>query len=242
MPDWASEVNPVYAYVGPQEPLVAGGLNVIADPAMPPWLLEIFEATVPRVTARFSKRLDYPLSRTPLVLIAAGELRQFDGYSVKGAGLDGQFTVMLRGTALLTGSDERRRMFEKMLAHELVHIWQQAMPGGDFNPDQPWLHEGSAEALAVHALHEVGAWSDDELREFHEQQGAVCRDSLGEMALAEAADSGNWDAIYACGYLEFTDGVDDPFGLWRRMVLTASVAGRPYSQTDLEQARDLAPH
>lgn len=118
LPAWTSDTQPVYFYAGPEQPLEADQVVLIADPQMPPWLQDTFRKAVPAATTIFSQRLDFRLDDKPLVLIAAGELEDFEGYSVKGGGLDGQFTIMLRGTGLLEPSIERRRMFEKMVAHK----------------------------------------------------------------------------------------------------------------------------
>lgn len=237
VPAWASELSPVYAYVGPQRVKESQQVRMIADAQMPQWLLDTFSRSVPKVTALFSERLGFQLEHKPLVLIAAGKLRESDGYSVKGAGLERQFTVMLQGRALGIGSRDREQMFEKMLAHELFHVWQQAMPGGDFNPEQAWLHEGSAEALAVQGLYAAGIWSAEELERFHREQKETCLESIAGTELSRAADEGNWTAVYACGYLEFTEGVDDPFALWRRLAARAQDSGSPYTQQMLEMVR-----
>jgi len=235
---WASEMRPVYVYFGKQVPKESEQVVMIADDQMPQWLQDTFAESVPAVTLVFSDQLGYQLDDTPLVFIAAGKLLETDGYSVKGAGLHSQFTVMLTGTALVIGSRERERMFEKLLAHELLHTWQQAMPGGDFNPGQSWLHEGSADALAAYGLYKAGVWSAVELEDFYQRQESTCTESLGESSLFEAADAGNWTAVYACGYLEFTDGVEDPFLLWRQLTAAAHRQGTPYTQQLLESIRD----
>ncbi len=237
LPPWATELNPVYVYFGPQQPKEAEQVVMIADDQMPQWLQDTFAESVPAVTSVFSELLGFKLKDKPLVFIAAGDLRDIDGYSVKGAGLGGQFTVNLMGKDLLIGSRERELMFQKLLAHELVHNWQHAMPGGDFNPEQAWMHEGSADALAAYGLYTAGVWSAGELEDFHQQQKMSCTKSLGESSLVEAAEEGNWTAIYACGYLEFTEGVEDPFLLWRQLTAAAHEQGAPYTQQLLESIR-----
>lgn len=237
LPSGASEQSPVYAYAGSLSPTEADQVIMVIDPEMPAWLRSTFDRSVPAVTSAFSDKLGHRLENKPFVLIAAGELEAYEGYSVKGGGLDGQFTIMLRGTDLLLPSIERQKMFEKMVAHELVHVWQQSMPGGGFNPDEPWLHEGSADALAVAALAATGLWTGPEVAGFHRQQAETCKASLGESDLPTTARDGNWTAIYACGYLEFTEGVEDPFGLYRRLAEAAHASGEPYSQRLLESIR-----
>jgi hypothetical protein len=238
LPPWTSEQLPAYLYFGTQQPIEAEQIILIADQDMPQWLIDTFEQSVPVVTKLFSEKLDFRLEAKPLVLVAAGELEDFEGYSVKGAGLHGQFTLQLRGRDLLTPSNERRAMFQKMVAHEIFHVWQRAMPGGDFNPGQPWLHEGSADALAVAALQAASVWNMEQVESFHSQQVENCRASLGTSTLREAADSGNWNAIYACGYLEFADDVEDVFSLWARLVNAAAKSASPYTQSMLEWVRD----
>lgn len=237
LPAWASESSPVYAYFGSQAPVEADQVVMVIDPEMPGWLRSTFDRSVPAVASVFSRQMGHRLNDKPLVLISAGELENYEGYSVKGGGLDGQFTIMLRGRDLLQSSMERRRMFEKMVAHELVHVWQESMPGGGSNPDQPWLHEGSADALAVAALKAAGLWAAPEVNDFHTRQVETCEASLGDSDLSAAAREGNWTAIYACGYLEFSEGVDDPFSLFTELARAAYLEGEPYTQQMLDSLR-----
>jgi hypothetical protein len=238
LPSWTSESSPTYVYFGEQKPQESDHVVMVIDPQMPSWLRETFTDSVPPTVSVFSERLGLALHHKPLVLVAAGELEDFEGYSVKGAGLEGQFTIMLRGKDLLTESDEQRKMFQKMIAHELFHVWQNEMPGGAFNPEQPWLHEGSADALAVAGLVEAGVWSDSDSELFHQQQKQSCADALAGSDLSSAAGEGNWTAIYSCGYLEFVrDGID-PFELWQKLTQAAVAAGSPYTQEMLVSIRD----
>ena len=97
-----------YAYFGPQTPAEVGRARLVLDPDTPAWLHETLDEVVRRATPFFADRLGADLPAPPLVLIGAGEVDAFDGFSVKGGALGGQVTFLLRGRDLREPSAAKR--------------------------------------------------------------------------------------------------------------------------------------
>jgi len=233
-PDHIDKESSLYAYFGSREPVKKGHVYLIMDPGTPDWLKKIFEKTVSSVSQIYSRQLNHKLSKPPLAIIAAGDLENFNGYSIKGGAVNGEFIMMLRGRNLLEQSVSLRKMFEKLTAHELAHLWQKSMFAAGYNNQQPWIHEGSAEAMAVAALEMAGLWSRKDVTEFNKNTKKKCRQAIGSRSLQEAVDSGDWSPVYPCGYGLFTSKDSTPFELWSSLIRMAEKRESIYSQSMLE--------
>ena len=224
-----------YAYFGPQKPVDAGKARLILDPELPDWLRITFTEVVPAVTVILRERLGRELEETPRILIAAGELRNYAGYSIKGGAVNNDLFMMLRGRDLLEESVDLRKMFEKLVSHELAHLWQADTLQGGFSHQEPWIHEGSAEAMAVTALTQAGLWSEADAAAFSRDAARQCQESLGDTSLADAVGQGNWSPVYSCGYGMFDLNDPDVFEIWSSLTSEAKRQNRPYTQTMLER-------
>lgn len=224
-----------YVYFGPQEPIVSDHARLVVDPGTPEWLRDSFVRVTGSATRIFSDRLGGGLPLAPLVLVGAGEIDGSAGVSVKGGAVGGQLVMLLRGRGLREDSERNRTMFERLTAHELAHLWQLHSFPAAFNREEPWLHEGAAEAMAVHALSVSGLWEPFAVRQFAEQAAERCERTLSGSELPEAARRGNWDAVYACGFGLFWSAGMDPLTLWSNLVKAVSREGHGYTQATLER-------
>jgi hypothetical protein len=223
-----------YVYFGPQEPIVSDHARLVLDRGTPEWLRDSFVRVTGSATRIFSERLG-GLPLTPLVLVGAAEIDGSDGVSVKGGAVGGQLVMLLRGRGLREESERNRAMFERLTAHELAHLWQLHSFPAAFNSGEPWLHEGAAEAMAVHALSVSGAWEPSAVGAFAAQTAERCERTLGQSELPEAARGGNWEAVYACGFGIFWTAGMDPLTIWSNFVEAVNGEGHPYTQATLER-------
>jgi hypothetical protein len=224
-----------YVYFGPQEPLTTDQARLVLDPGTPPWLLNTFLRVTESATRLFSDRLGGSLPVAPLVLVGAGEIDRSEGYSVKGGVVGNQLVMLLRGRSLREDSDEVRARFERLTAHELAHLWQLHSLPEAFDGEQPWLHEGAAEAIAVYALGASGIWEPSAVRQFASSALQRCQEALGGSSLPEVTRRGHWEAVYACGFGLFWSADADPLSLWSRLVIAVSREGQSYDQATLER-------
>jgi hypothetical protein len=236
LPTAANEDISLFAYVGPAEAENRGELQTLLDPEIPGWLEGSVSETIGKVGIVYEGRLGRLPRAKPFVLIAAADLDTIDGWSVKGGAVRGEMIMItLRGRALHDDSDESRDMIQKLVAHEVAHLWQTADPAGRSNGAQPWLHEGSAEALAVAALVEAGLWTEAEREEFGASMAETCARQAPDGELATAMCGGDWEAIYSCGYGMFAGEGRDPFEIWNALVEEARTEGRTYHQGMLDR-------
>ncbi len=219
-----------FAYFGAQKPLDVGYARLIADPAAPSWLVPTLQAVLRATTRIYAERLGLWPREAPLVLLAARDLDSLESYSVKGGAVAGQLVFTLRGKELVSGSHEVRRTLERLIAHELAHLWQEVVPAPGGEGNDPWIYEGGAEAMAVAALVEGGLWSRASADSFASAAENDCRDALGDESLATAVASGRWDVVYPCGFRAYAESGKDPFAVWRRMTEQSSAQRRPYTQ------------
>lgn len=224
-----------YVYFGPQEPIASDHARLVLDPDMPPWLRDALVGVTGSVTRLFSDQLGGGLPLAPLVLIGAGEIDGSEGFSIKGGAVGGQLVMLLRGRGLREESRQNRAMFQRLAAHELAHLWQLHSFPDAFHREEPWLHEGAAEAMAVHALGVSGLWAPSAVRSFAEQTAETCRRTLGGSHVAEAAGQGNWEAVYACGFALFWSEDVDPVTLWSNLVKAVRGEGQKYTHSTLER-------
>ena len=226
-------------YFGTREPVVAGRVRLLLDPATPAWLHDTFVRVTQSVTPLFSARFGFDLPVAPLVLIGADGLDRYEGYSVKGGAVGGQLVMLLRGRTLKQETEEVRAMLERLTAHELAHLWQlHSLPTG-FNKGEPWIHEGGAEAMAVYALGESGLWSPAEVAAFAEGAAERCHALSGNSTLAEATRRGNWEAVYSCGFGLYWSAKADPISVWASLAEEAHRSDSVYTQATLDRVLGL---
>lgn len=228
-PEQAKNGAGVYTYFGPQKMKTVGSVQLIVDPKMPTWLEKSFNKVVPLVSDIFTQQLKHRLSSPPQIMLASGDINTIDDFSVKGGANNNQIVMIYKGKQLLEPSKEKQQMLERLIAHEMVHLWQQNVTNGGMNGDEPWQHEGGAEVLAIAALVKAGIWQQSYADKYIQYYSQRCVSILGEHTLAEKTAEGNWDAVYACGYKNFIEMDVDIFDLWAKMITRANKTGELYS-------------
>jgi hypothetical protein len=236
LPGHATAARDLYAYFGNAGVIENEHARVLIDPATPEWLRDVFMDTIARTTSVFTRKLKRELERKPFVFIAAGELMSMDSFSVKGGAMAGEFVqYSLKGKALLTQDPDVRNMMQRLMSHELVHLWQQNMVNEELTIEEPWILEGSAEAMALQGLVAAGLWKDELLQAYSEAYAKQCREGLKGKSIAEAVAAGNYMVVYPCGFNEFSRHEQNAFELWRLMTREAVKQERAYSQALLDE-------
>jgi hypothetical protein len=234
-PAGARRGEPVFAYFGPRPPFDAGRARLVVDPGAPAWLVAGIRDVVSKVTPIYEDRLGRRLDEAPLVLVAAGEIDSIDGYSNKGGAINGQILLTLRGRALAAESAALRSAIEKLLAHELAHLWQEGGSPTPFSDGEPWIHEGGAEALGVEGLAAAGLWSREDAATAGTAAARDCADRLGGADLEEVVAGGGWEAVYSCGHALFAPHGAEVFAVWAALIRAASERQAPYSRALLDE-------
>lgn len=233
LPQLTAEGRGVYAYFGPQEIQAIGPVQLVLDPATPNWMRQVVQDGMPKLADYFGKHLGRRPKELPAVMIGARELDQ-PGYSIKGGALPGQLVFTLAGSDLLADSDIGRQAFEHLLAHELAHVWQDALTQGGIGEGEPWVHEGGAEALSAAALAGSGVWSEAQAAAFKANLINECLAAEGKHRQQPELPV-EWREHYTCGYRRFAELGIDPVKLWATLIDASESSGEAYSSQLLQR-------
>lgn len=228
MPEQALSGYRVFAYFGPRKPVAAGFARLLIDPHTPAWLREEIMTLVPAVTELLATELNFDLPQKPLIMIGAGQLEAFDGFSIKGGAINGHIMMSLRGKSL--HDEKNRARFQRLLTHEIAHLWQDGPGTTPLQHIDPWLHEGGADALALAALEKLGLWDANAVGQYRERAISACEEGIGDQTLREAAASGQWGLMYSCGLRMFVDSGLRALPLYSALIAEAVATGAPCSQ------------
>jgi hypothetical protein len=212
-----------YAYFGPAQPVPVSAVKVLIDSRTPQWLRETILDTGAKVSAYYEKAYQRQLKDELLVMVSVANFES-PGFSMKGGAVmgQGQVSYRLEGKQLNVDHPTLRGYAVRNVAHEMAHIWQMAIERGGVGEQDPWIHEGGAEAMALDALLQTGVSSEDSIKAYRAKQSATC-DKLGG-----AVDT--YDGIYACGLVRFDKLGVGIVPLWRSMMQATEVKGDVYSQ------------
>ncbi|MDX1395755.1 MAG: hypothetical protein R3195_15335 [Gemmatimonadota bacterium] len=192
---WTDEYGDgTYAFYGSTEPLETDVVIAVLDEGLPGWLREEFDAWIPRVFDWYRERLGEPLPWKPLVLYGHQESRD-EGYSYGGGTLTGLIQLTVSGDAWTRPSATAREIALGFVAHEVAHLWNGQLTSN--RGTDPWIHEGSADALADQLLLEFGVLDEAAIarRQTNALNGCFLR--LGGDAIKQSRHS---RAPYECGH------------------------------------------
>lgn len=223
-----AQVDPsLYVYFGPQLPAPSGDIRTVLDPATPAWIRAAMSDTAARVSAVYAKAFARAPVEPLTVLVGAAGLEE-PGYSIKGGALPGQLVFTLAGRDLKQDRPAGRARLQKMVAHELAHVWQSLVARGGIGEGEAWVHEGGAEALALRALGDAGVWTQDQVATEVGNLRQLCADAEARHRAQPDAPS-DWREAYACGFRRFTADNRDVFATWRALLARTETTGVPYS-------------
>ena len=214
-----------HVYFGPQVATeLADGL-VIVDPAMPALASDGILKTLSAVNSQLSRVFGADAVGRVSVYMAAGELDAFDGYSQKGGALQDQILFTLKGRGGAQLAERQPTYYPKLAGHELIHILQQRV-WPMLGNDRPWVHEGSADALAFEVMRLGGIYTPEKYASVWQQVAGRCAADLAKSSVHDGPVRGNFKIVYTCGALinQLSGGLVDPtdpgrgvMKLWQQM-------------------------
>lgn len=223
-----------YAYFGSGRPAPMGRTMVIVDPLAPPWLLEVIQETSAKVSAFYEQAFQRPLLQAPLVAIA---VTGFDGkpgsMNMKGGASGGGITYRLQGQGLIEDHPRKRQYLASLVAHELAHLWQTNLKRGGVGEDEPWIHEGGAEALMLAALRATGIFTEEATEQYAQRLLKECDQLKDDLTV--------YRGVYACGFKRFNGYAIAPVPLWRGLMERSEASGEFYSEAMIRALLKDAP-
>lgn len=222
LPKKAQEGIGLFAYFGPQDPIIASHGILILDPLTPSWMRDVLANTTERVTASYAKSFERVPSEPAMIFFAIRDLH-LNGYSMSGGALPGQLAYRLAGNQTIIDKPDSRSRFTYLIAHELAHIWQ-AIPNHNWTSfPESWINEGGADAITAATLLKTGIWSKDEAVQFESKLIKECDDTKDPIRSA-----------YACGFKRFKGYNTDVLTLWKKLMDESTRTAKPYSETMIQ--------
>jgi hypothetical protein len=222
LPRKAQEGVSLFAYFGPQDPIIAKHGILVLDPLTPSWMREVLANTTELVTASYARSFERIPNEPAMIFFAIRDLH-LKGYSMSGGALPGQLVYRLAGNQSIIDKPESRNRFTYLITHELAHIWQ-AIPNRNWStfPDS-WINEGGADAITAATLRKTGLWSHEEAEQFEVKLIKECDDTKDTVRIA-----------YACGFKRFKSYNTDVLQLWKKLMDESTRTSLPYSETMIE--------
>lgn len=188
----------------------------VVDRALPPEILESLDGDLGQIFAHYEDEFGYGLPSRASLLFAFGGF-EAPGYSFSGSVIgDDQIMMSVEGDALQDYPPGIRRHILWFFAHEGAHLFQGsegAMPG--LGADS-WIHEGSANVMAVETILAMDAGDENYRRAELNLALGGCAMGLSEGPLNSLVGQVHYD----CGQLIFTMADAalpnvSVYGIWR---------------------------
>jgi hypothetical protein len=187
-----------FVYFGSQEVQETSAVIAVIDSEMPDKAREAILETVPAVNALLEDVFDFR-PESPYMIFMATNIEAFDGHSIKGGALDGQIEFNLKGRGVPALIDRNPFHFPKTTAHEVIHLWQRDHWFGSLGNDHPWIHEGSADALAYEVLRKTGIYDEAAYAAAWRGTEETCKEGLQHASVHSGPENGFFDVVYSCG-------------------------------------------
>ncbi len=222
-----------YVYFGTIEPLETDAMIAVLDPGTPEWLTEELRRLLPGMFEFYTTEFGAPLPWKPVVLFSFTE-REGGGLSNSGGTLSGLVQMSAEGSTWHDATPINAEHLLYLIAHEAAHLWNgQLYPYRD--SADSWMHEGSADAFAELALMRTGTIDAARLAERRTKALNRCVKGLGDGALHDSGERGQFHNYYSCGNLLAVWSVavlGDPgdfqrlFDVWRGVFAHADAESR----------------
>lgn len=217
-----------YAYFGPATPVRSGSTQFLLDPNTPPWMRDTVLDVGAKVSAHYQKAYGRALKDDLLIMLSVSGFEE-KGLAMKGGAVMGQLSYRFDGKVLLADHPKYREVLSRLVAHEMAHLWQLNVSRGGIGENDPWIHEGGAEAMAIDALLQTGIWTQETAAAYRKERLAVCEKLDNSVA--------SYDGIYACGLVRFDQVGIDIVPLWRSMMQATEATGEVYSPQMIAASR-----
>lgn len=216
-----------YAYFGPGKPVRMGNADVIVDPHAPAWLRDTITDTTAKVSQFYEQAFQRKLTDTPLISVA---LTGFDGapgsISIKGGAVGGGVVYRLQGQGLIEDHPKRRAYIASQVAHEMAHVWQTNLARGGIGENEPWVHEGGAEAIMLEAMRSTGLFTAEMADQYAQKLLKECEQLKDDVTV--------YRGLYACGFKRFHGYAIPAVPLWRAMMTRSEDSGEVYSESMIQ--------
>ena len=185
-----------FVYFGRIAPVSTRNLRLVADPALPSWLIPRLLEIAPRLFDDFARQTGTTLEFQPLAFVSWSGAAT-PGFSFAGSTLTGVMQIAIGGTGWLHRTPMSDATWLRDAGHEIFHLW-----GGQIltpTDDAEWLSEASAEYFALIGLRDAGVITDRDLDRAVVEAANECIARIGDSSIAQSAETKNFRNFYTCG-------------------------------------------
>lgn len=224
------------------EPVESASMTLIADAGLPDTIRDEMQGLFPQIFELLATSFDTKLPWRPMIIVA-WEKGHEGSRHWEGGVRPGVIYMGIGGDRWDTSEDDPFFDLAHFVAHEASHFWNGTLIHSD--GDEPWLHEGSADALADLLLHRLGLLDAAGLRERQESAMNRCLSTLNGVALRGAEEHYGRQIHYSCGYLvsiwsEAIVGSADLFAIWGALLQRVGESGDYQANDYFAVLRDLS--
>ncbi|MGZ4779395.1 MAG: hypothetical protein ACXV5L_09370 [Thermoanaerobaculia bacterium] len=185
-----------FVYFGSIEPSSTRKLLLVADPALPQWMISRMLAVTPHLFDFFAQQTGTTLEFQPLAFLSWSGSRT-QGYSFAGSTLTGVVQLAVGGDGWLAQTRESEETWLREVAHEIFHLW-----GGQIltpDEDAEWLSEASAEYFSLLGMRSSGVMSDRAVRRAVVEAANECIARIGATSIMQSVEDRKFRNFYTCG-------------------------------------------
>jgi len=229
---WRANDSATYLLVGPQALQDRPHFSVTFDAATPVWAARRIEQVATAAETFYARRLGaLPTPRPWLLVSHTGTDRP--GATFRGDTNPGMVRLNLVGRDWAAPSPERRVDLDRLVAHELFHLWN-GQRRELVDDAEPWLLEGGADAAARVALRESRLEDAAEGEAWVEDAFIKCAATPGDTLGQKLANGGR--SYYDCGAAVFflasslptkSGDVVDALTIWSALLAPGHAESRP---------------
>lgn len=233
-----------FIYIGDGEISASDNYVGLIDPATPDWIRARFPEDLASLFSELERGWGYGLDDKATLLFAF-EGYDNPGFSNKGGVLGRQLVIQSSGERLREPDDFVHDYLLWFFAHESVHLFQNVRGPHLDSPQDSWIHEGAANAMANRIMAGLDRPAIAYLRYSFANAYSTCAEALAAGPLRTATQRGQMRAHYACG--EFIALMTDAalpdhtlFDFWNAMLERAEAGDGAYNlETYMATARAL---
>lgn len=186
-----------FIHVGSQDYMKTPYFNAILDKRLPPWLSRRFQDDITDIYKSLSESWGRPpKNKTEIAFLMEG--LDPTSLSLSGVAIDGQ-ALLLRvgGEGYMRESEAKLKKFLTLLAHEVVHIFQDRGGQEGIANRDPWISEGAANVMARDIMFRKSVLTEDDIQTDYRESYASCVETLeGGFAFGRTNSQSRY---YDCG-------------------------------------------
>lgn len=165
-------------HVGSQDYIKTPYFDAILDKQLPPWLSQRFQGDITDIYKAMSESWgQVPTNKTEITFLMDGFDSDFVASS--GVAIDGKVLLLkVSGKGYLRKSERKLKEFLTLLAHEVVHIFQDRGGEESVGNRAPWMSEGAANVMARDIMFRKSILSDADIQTDYQDSYASCVETL----------------------------------------------------------------